>query len=253
MILGSTPSRGTTGSKMDKQELLRHEKVELDLETAKFLFYVMTKCLSDGISFHIYPSCQISADGSLVAGYFDDENHDRLALHSVIRSPNTRHTALGTVVHEFCHTRQYIEKDPCYWINGDTKITDSMYEKWDKWIAKESEYTEEEIDEFITICMQVEANCERRTVEMIKEFKLPIDIEQYTKEANAYILFYRVMQKERKWCNVKDPAEINTILELMPTEIVTDLRTLPNGYYELVAKNCLEEDDVQTDNKNCRI
>lgn len=228
---------------------LIHKKLELGKETAQFLFYTMTRCLADGIAFHLYPSHQILMGVDKVSGFFDDEEPNGLALHAALGSPDGIHVGLGIAVHEFNHSRQYLEKDPCYWIDGDIKKCMDLYEKWDRWLTKEQEYPPEEVDEFITACMRIEADCESRALKMIKEFNLPIDTIKYAKQANAYILFYRVMQKERKWCNKKAPSRVDAILELMPDEIVTDLRTLPEGFYELVVEHCMEEekrDDIPT-------
>jgi hypothetical protein len=44
-----------------------------------------------------------------------------------------------------------------------------------------------------------ELNCERRTIKTIKDFNLPIDINQYKKEAAAILYKYLLLCKTGKW------------------------------------------------------
>jgi hypothetical protein len=46
---------------------------------------------------------------------------------------------------------------------------------------------------------ECERDAERRGLKLIKKYKLP-DVKDYIQRANAYILFYEVIRKHRKWC-----------------------------------------------------
>ena len=57
---------------------------------------------------------------------------------------------------------------------------------------------------------EMELDCERKSVEMIKKFDLPIDIEEYTSIANIYIFYYTYAKKNRCWF-----SENSTIKDIM--------------------------------------
>ena len=62
-------------------------------------------------------------------------------------------------------------------------------------IKNESDY--ENIKKY---SLDLELDNEKRSVQLIKDFNLPINIEKYTRCANAYVLFYNWMLTSRKWC-----------------------------------------------------
>ena len=66
---------------------------------------------------------------------------------------------------------------------------------------------------------------------------LPINKEIYVKKVNAYLLFYKVLEKTRKWYQVA-PYELSEVLDLVPSKLLKNYDELPNKYFETVMKLC---------------
>lgn len=117
---------------------------------------------------------------------------------------------LPIAVHETSHMDQHIESSP-YWMNPDD------YALLDRWLEGRDV---PQINAIIDQVILMEADCEIRTIEKIKQYQLPISTEYYAQRANAYLYFHHWMKENRQWCK-KAPYEIKAILENMPTTIGT--------------------------------
>jgi hypothetical protein len=101
-----------------------------------------------------------------------------------------RTDALEILVHEYCHLTQWIDDIPLW------KMTETSGPLLDDWLAGKSVRN---IKKHIANMRDLELDNERRAVKLIKEWGLSIDIPQYIKKANAYILFYNWLYFTRKW------------------------------------------------------
>lgn len=142
---------------------------------------------------------------------------------------------LPILVHEYSHMCQFIEKSE-HWINNfeDGKETIDYIEDW--MCGSDCD----KIEDFIKRSFLVEADCEKRTIEVIKEFELPIDIKEYTQKANSYILYYYMILKKRKWYNKgQEPYSIKELYEKMPNDniITNPIEILPQ-FEDLYEKYC---------------
>jgi hypothetical protein len=62
---------------------------------------------------------------------------------------------------------------------------------------------------------------------IIKEFKLPINITQYTKKSNAYVHFYNYMLVSRRWCTPKNSPYTNKrVIESMSGKFDMEYNTM---------------------------
>lgn len=149
------------------------------------------------------------------AGYFDGEGQ-KLACSFM----GTQKSWLKTLVHESCHLDQWATK-------SDIWVANEKYDhiNIDEWILRREEYTEEEINNAFKTIQNVEFDCEIRTIEKIKKYKLPINIDDYSKAGNAYVLYYDFMKKYRVW---KPRIYKNKkLLALMPSIITAGLILTP--------------------------
>lgn len=120
-------------------------------------------------------------------GYFDGEER-RLVVAM------NHKDSLGILVHEFCHLMQYIE------------YTEGKFRLWGtatKALAKIDAWLEGEpitnLARNIGYARSLELDNEKRTVAMIKKWQLPIDLDDYIRKANAYVLSYNWVHKKRRW------------------------------------------------------
>ena len=59
--------------------------------------------------------------------------------------------------------------------------------------------TKEALERNLNICKNLELDCEKRTVALLKKYKIDIDIGEYIRNANVYIHFYNYMKQYRQW------------------------------------------------------
>lgn len=122
------------------------------------------------------------------------------------------------LLHEFCHFTQYQEQ-----------IT-----VWKDYIRVSSlKPTKLNLKRLHKITMELESDCEKRTIKLIKKLKIEhlIDPIKYAKQSNAYITFYHIFEKTEKWYQ-NAPFDIDEILELMPSTIKSPSSLKPS--YSLV-------------------
>lgn len=102
-------------------------------------------------------------------------------------------------IHESCHLDQFLE-NTYEWNNIFWKEED-CYDLMDKWMFDQQEFSQEDIDEIINRCIDLELDCEKRTVMKLKKYKLNkiININEYIQKSNAYIYFYGVIKNYKRW------------------------------------------------------
>ena len=176
--------------------------------------------------------------GMLVNGYFDDATS---TLACATGKDITQW--LPVLIHESSHMDQFLEQVSAWTENLDLKETD-------KWLEGDNNVDMERVSNEIKTGIQVELDCEKRTVEKIKKWGLEfvVSINEYIQKANAYILFYNWMKENRRWYEIGyEPYNIPDIVSQMPKSFDTDyskltdelrqvfdkLKTLPNKSNEL--------------------
>lgn len=189
---------------------------------AAFLAREIGDCQARGISVVLSPTKSIMAGGLETMGWFDEES-----LQVAIDRP--LQDWLATFVHESCHKDQFVEKAPAW----DVKIgTYDCCDILDMWLETVVELAPERLAYVIDKVQGIELDCERRAVAKIREAALPIDIELYTKKANAYVWFYRTLPITRKW--LVAPYNNPDLLALMPAHFDNDYAALPSGFLEII-------------------
>lgn len=178
-----------------------------------FLEFIKKECKEAGVECLLPETEKISYPGTggmMVSGYFDDKSNPPV-LACAIGKPLEKW--IETLVHESCHMDQWKEK---------SKIWASIYadgidcdKRMDEWLAGKKEFTKEEYTYFIRTMQAMEIDCEKRSVEKIKNLNLPIDINKYIKAANSYMYFYSIMLETHKWCDVA-PYDVPEIMDIMP-------------------------------------
>lgn len=101
-------------------------------------------------------------------------------------------TFFDVFLHEYCHFLQFIENVPKWkdWLNG--------VDGFNQWL-KGREYPKYQVRLFRRKIQEMELNCEKRAVRLVKKYKLPVELDKYVKMANAYLFSYILFEKFRKW------------------------------------------------------
>ena len=167
-----------------------------------------------------------------VNGYFVDRPTKELA----VACGQEESRWLSLFAHESSHMDQFLENSEVWnniFINGRESLDYVM-----DWVKGE-EIEKELISDYIERAFQVELDCEKRTLEKIKNFNLDIDQKEYVKKANSYITFYYIMEKIRKWYIVgKEPYNLVEVWSEMPDNFSCDYKKLAEDKFEIYIKYC---------------
>lgn len=134
---------------------------------------------------------RVNAGDTFTMGYFCDT--DRVLAVATGDESMSWEDVLGTYVHESCHMDQ--------WIDGTKYWFDSLgvcYEILQKYFNQEP-VPLSEIHWALDSIVQLEADCEIRSIKKIKEYGLPIDVERYAQLANGYLYFHSAMLHYKSW------------------------------------------------------
>lgn len=162
------------------------------------------------------PAMYVRAPGEKVQvnGYFCSERK-----HLVVATGKPHTDWLHVFIHESCHMDQYIA-DPYRW------------EKWMvgytlffQWLGKEIELPKKTLLLTLNDILECEKDCEMRTVQKIKRYKLDINVEEYIQKSNAYLYFYRYMLTCRYW--MKGVYGRQDVWSLAPKEFKPTYRQIP--------------------------
>lgn len=150
-----------------------------------FIKHVKSECRRTGIKVELRTVKYLKlGQGMKCSGYFDEANRK---LVVALLNP----VSVEVLVHEFGHFTQWDEKIPIW---KDAGWAMGHIEEWLNGKPKRN------IEKWMALSRDLELDNEKRSVQLIKDFDLPINIEKYTKSANAYVLFYNWMLTSRKWC-----------------------------------------------------
>lgn len=118
---------------------------------------------------------------------------------------------LGILAHETCHLDQHLE-DPTSFNRADAALA-----RVSSWL----DHTTDEVDpsDFQTI-LELESDCEVRSLKKIEQYDLPLDPLDYTRRANAYLLSYGVALRSRKW--IPQPYRDDSLCERMDSSKIAN-------------------------------
>jgi hypothetical protein len=156
-------------------------------------------------------------------GYFSDPFYDENSqqhYHAVVAFCTLNDWQLGfpILVHEFNHFNQCQENSYAWDRAGDCSqgmpawhIVDNYMKNSNKNNLNRSQ--KYKIARAFYCLRDLEQDCEERVVSFIKKHQLPINTEEYTQKANAYVLYYHFIEKHGYWYD-KDCLEPKLIPEM---------------------------------------
>lgn len=172
---------------------LDHPKIQA------FIKHIKTECKKAGIKVELRQvRYLLLGQGMKCSGFFDEANKK---LVVAMLNP----VSVEVLVHEFGHFTQWREKTQIW------KDAEWAMMHIEEWLGGK---TKRNIEKWISLSRDLELDNEKRTVKLIKDFKLPINTKKYTRSANAYVLFYNWMLTSRKWCKPGNtPYSNKTVLK----------------------------------------
>ena len=185
-----------------------------------FINYVKGHCKEVGIKCDIRPVKYLVLSGNIrCSGYFCEETM-RLVVAGKSKD------WLGVLAHEYAHLTQWQDKSTNIWNTGSTGVT-----HLDDWLGGKKIRS---IKKAIEQSRDLELDNEKRTVKLIKKWKLPIDLNDYIKKANAYLQFYNYMRISRRWSKPNNsPYSNKAIYEVMPPNFRMNYNKMAEKYLKL--------------------
>ena len=198
----------------------------------EFLSLVHSDCAHHGVKIlrsekdHVF----FAKDKTPCNGYFDDgEDGGPPTLAYSTGKPFAQW--FPVLVHEYNHMRQWVEKDPTWDPAGDAGGL-----VW-AWLKGTKELTKAQARKQVMRSLAVELDCERRTYRMIKQLSLPLDPERYAKRGNAYVYFYHMILKHRRWYEIgQEPYTNRAIVKAMPRTFRGDYTKISPKFVKLYEK-----------------
>lgn len=140
-----------------------------------------------------------------------------------------------TMVHEYCHMDQ--------WLSGIPEWSDyqAIHDEYDLegWLAKKVVLDNHEICAAIKVTQALELDCEKRAVKQILKYDLPINLDKYVRQANAYmyhIATVPIMGSHPK--TVNSPLRTPECWRLMPNYFIDDYEDIPQEFLIAAREHC---------------
>jgi len=184
----------------------------------KFVKHVRFECKKHGIKFVLKRTQYVIVPHNIkVSGWFDAENKEL-----VVAGKNTHW--LATLIHEYGHLTQWVDQCKAW---RDAENIDNL----DDWLnGKEIKNPRKALAR----TRDLELDNEKRSVKIIKEWKLPIDIKDYTQRANAYINLYNRLLVTRCWPTLKNsPYKNPKIYKNMPKVFRMNYKKMSEKYHKI--------------------
>ena len=140
-------------------------------------------------------------------GYFDSGERE-LAIGK------NRPDWLQLLVHESCHIDQWVENTKV-WRDEDKLGNDVL----DKWLLGK-DFDRRKVKRALNNIIRLELDCERRAIQKISEYDLPINTCTYIQKANAYLFYHHRVFQKRLW----QPGvyESTIITNAMPNKMLSN-------------------------------
>lgn len=188
--------------------------------------HLITDCIADLCSHNVKLILEnsktvfIQDEGLKVSGYWNDIDDNHLVFACATGKPIQKWGPI--FAHEYCHFLQWKDKDQI-WHNYQTIGMDEICD-----IFHNKPISEERLEFCLNASRDIELDCEKRTVKLLKQYKIPIDISNYIRGANAYIHFYNHIKRYRHWYPPKKmPYARRGLLKVAPSRFLSNYDNIP--------------------------
>lgn len=186
---------------------LNHIVDQLPVKLQNFINLMKQTAASSGVKIITTVYGGLKVNGQIANGYFDDGKKE---LAFWIDRDNL--AWIPIVAHEFSHMLQWRNKRR--WWDSCTRYHTDLWE----WMDGKNR-SDKKLQRSLQANLFVEWDNEKQTVKLMQKYGLEefINIEEYIKKANAYVLFYYVVRKQRKFYpRGQEPYNTKEVWEHMP-------------------------------------
>ena len=186
---------------------------------SEFVEMELDRCRALNVPINMPNTRSVLSNGVDCAGFFDDR-----PLEFAVACGKSYRRWFPVFVHESCHRDQWSD-DPGLW-NTQVDGMEPML-VFDEWIQGNLEFEPDVLRQITNVMLNVELDCERRSVDKIKRYNLPIKLDTYVRKSNAYVWSYRLMQETRIW-NHSAAYEYPQVWRKMPKHFNDDYDVMPD-------------------------
>jgi hypothetical protein len=165
-------------------------------------------------------------DGIPCSGFFDENK-------KILKVAGHNSDWFSILVHEYCHFLQYINQTK-YYVIYETRCNYDFF----LWINREINLNKKTIRKIIYYTIDMELECEKMTVNLIKKYNLPINIRKYIRGANAYLLFHNYVLKYRRWYKTK-PYHLEELENTMKPHFLKNYKKMTKNFENFITNNCI--------------
>lgn len=186
-----------------------------------FIAHVKAHCKELNIKCDLRPTKWVYCGPNIkCSGYFDNEGK------ILVVSMNCK-DALGVLVHEYCHLTQWQDGIELWDIASDS------LNKVEAWLQGKRVRN---VAVHLAHSRDLELDNERRSLRMIKKWKLSVDIEDYVRKANAYVHFYNWLYYSRSWSKPgNSPYSNKLVLSTMSSKFNMRYDQMPRKVFNAFA------------------
>ena len=194
--------------------------------THPFIKHIRHECKRYGMKFILVHQDGFKCDDedTSCGGYFSSDPLE-LGVATMVNYKDF----LSGLVHEFSHFEQWRDESPYFLKEYKGMDAGNVLFHW----LQGKEYKKETINTCIDIIRDCELDCDRRAVENIRKFKLPLGIKEYCKKSSGYIYFHNFVKISRNWEYKNYPSCIPQIYNKMPDNLDGDYSTTPRRIMKL--------------------
>lgn len=192
--------------------------------------HIEQTCKKNGVRFRPVDDDHVIMQGRSIRcqGYFSAPLNHQPLLTFATKMPFE--TWFRIAIHEFSHMEQ--------WLEETEEVSPEIYSQFWNWLEYKIELTPAQVHAIVLMIRQRELDAERRTLETIKKYQLPLDTHFVAKDMNWYLYSYQYAQQFREWLPNKDrsyDAE-RAIVSVMPDTLNNDYDTIHQEFLHLFAE-----------------
>jgi hypothetical protein len=190
-----------------------------------------------GVKLQMVPAEHVVYEGTKCSGFFTHIPDPTLAFP--LLGPNSE----TTMLHEAQHMEQWHENCKA-WRDHMVTSTIGAEDLLFLWVDGKIEMNNVQAHGFAQLACNVELDCDKRTVRLMKrlkkEEKTTIDVKVYTQQANAYAMFWKFVGVSKHWYEIgRQPYALPEVYEEFPNTFNLDYTELPRKFKRLFEKHCL--------------
>lgn len=147
----------------------------------EFIAKVAVECIQNNVSLKIIQKEMVNGYG----GWFDSNKKELVCAYKSVNG-------FETLIHEYHHFLQW-KNSPKFWEQCEADKNPFLC-----WLEGD-ETTKNKLTRAFYKAIRLERDCEIRSIKFIKKHGLDVDVQKYTREANAYLYSYHYLKKYRDW------------------------------------------------------